>query len=150
MADGFELMVTLDSDILPSLIGKFGEAANLGLDAWSAETVQQGKSEAPVDTGGLRNSGYRISKVTNTYAEAATAFHAANPKAEASAEPPVPNLEAVVGFAAGYALPVHEGHHTASGSFVPANPFLGRASQTTAESLSRHVAHYVEALTGGA
>lgn len=146
MASGFTLEIVINRNILPSIAGEFGRAADLGLDAWAAETLQECKSNAPVATGGLRASGYRITPVTNTYGEAASAFVAANPKGSAAPPGPTGDHEAVVGFCADYALFVNNGHATRSGGFVVANPFFTSGVLAKQDKLSEHVAHYVDAL----
>lgn len=143
MGSGATFELSIERNVLPSIVGQFGKAADLGLDAWSAEMLQAAKSNSPYKTGGLRASGYRMTPVTNTYHEAAAAFTSANVKGN-PAPPPTfsPSAhEAVVGFCADYAMFVNNGtRHQA------ANPFFTSAIEATKGKLSEHVAHYVQAL----
>lgn len=121
MANGIEVTWTGNTD---EILAKLDRVIDLGLDKWAADTIQLADSAAPVRTGGLRASRYRISHITDEFASAVSAFQAANPKGRAGENPgPIPH-GVVLGFAADYAAAVNYGHHTSSGSFVEGNPFF--------------------------
>jgi len=107
------------------VLAQLDQAIDLGLDTWAADTIQLADSAAPVRTGGLRASRYRVSSITDEFASAVGAFMAANPKGEAAQHPgEAAHGVVIIGFAAGYAAAVDQGHHTRGGSFVAANPFF--------------------------
>jgi hypothetical protein len=145
MANGLSLEVVITKDILPNLVGQYGHAADLGLDAWAADTLQECKSNAPIKTGALRASGYRVSPVTNTYGEAAAAFSSRSSREGAAPQAHLEKHQAVAGFCAPYALFVNSGHHAGSG-FVPARPFFTNGILAKKDRLAFHITHYVKAL----
>jgi hypothetical protein len=131
MADSASMELVWETNRIPEFVGKMAEASALGLDTWAGETLQEADAAAPTDTGGLRASRYRITALTNEFGSATSAFTARNPKGHPASEPQVDVAggEVAIGYAAGYARPVNDGHHTRSGGFVAANPFFDNAVQ---------------------
>lgn len=128
MANGVEVVWVVNR--FAEVIAKVDLAVDLGLDTWAAEVEQAAAAIAPYETGGLRASRYRVSPITDEFATAVAAFLAQNPKGEPDTHPGAAKHGSVtVGFAAGYAAYVDQGHHTPSGSFVSANPFFSSTVQ---------------------
>lgn len=125
------------------------KAVDLGLDTWAADTIQLADSAAPIRTGGLRASRYRVSSITNEFGSAVAAFYSANPRGEAGADPgEAQHGSVILGFAAGYAAAVDQGHHTRSGSFVPANPFFTSTVQAQIPRLPEALANAFKKVIG--
>jgi hypothetical protein len=80
---------------------------------------------SPVDTGFMASSVYSITpKYGSTYGTMGT------PPGDSYALPPIAPggpYDSTVGVAANYAVYVNYGHHTRSGSYVPAQPFFDQA-----------------------
>lgn len=126
-------------------------AVALGVDRALAQVEQDATATAPFASGALRASRYRITMLTNEFAAAVSAMQARNPKAEPSAMPAVDVAHGAgaVGFAADYAVPVHDGHHTRSGGFVPARPWLAEAAAANRRLISQAVGNSLAALVRG-
>ncbi len=134
---------------LPQIIAGLRDATLLGLDHAAATLEQEAAAEAPVLSGALRASHYRITPVHDGYDAAVGAMTSANPKAMESGRPPVEGDTAIVGFAAHYAVYVHDGHHTRSGSWVPGQPFLLEPAQRMQGELAGIVMQDVQSFLQG-
>jgi HK97 gp10 family phage protein len=111
--------ITFQYNHLPQLQKELGERVILALDKGAAIIESESKAAAPFASGALRASGFRISAVHNDYAAAVTAMEARNPSAQATLPPHTEKNEVVIGFAADYAIFVHDGTHSMAG-----RPFL--------------------------
>lgn len=146
MADGYELLVKYNR--IPAILKGLDRACALGIDRFTADVLQASIADTPTDTGGLRASGFRITEVFNNYGSAVGAMQSRNPKAQAIDEPSRDKNGGLVGFAADYARPVHDGHHTRSGGFVAAQPFLQPHWDANKTNLTRYVGDYIRKLAG--
>jgi len=146
MAGEVEFSLSFEVNHIEEFLTRMGEAVDRGLDTWAGETVLEADGNAPTDTGGMRASRYRITPITNEFANAVAAFNSANPTGDASSEPAVAvsEHEAAIGFAAGYARFVNDGHHAPSGVFVPAQPFFTSATEAHLPLLSDKVSAEVD------
>lgn len=136
MADS-EFSLTFDTNNIARYVEALGKATDLGLDTWCEKTVQQADAAAPVASGHLRESRYVISALRNEFRGD-----------EGVVEPAVAvgEHEAALGFGASYARYVNDGHHTASGSFVAANPFFDSATQGNLGTLADEVADKINGI----
>lgn len=124
---------------LPEIVAGLAASTELGTDEGLKIVEQAVKDGAPVETGALQASVYRITSTTNEYASAVSDMSSLNPKANEAGEPPVGPGEGVVGVAADYGVWVNDGHFTASGSYVPANPFFTQALEATQDQIVESV-----------
>lgn len=133
---------------LPEFAAGFLDAINHGLDAGLARVEEDARAAAPVATGALAASGYRITPITNDYQDAVSAMQSANGDAQPSEGTDLSQTtgEGLVGFAADYAIFVHDGHHTRDGSFVAGRPFLSQAEEMDAEYVAEQIAQAVNDL----
>lgn len=133
---------------LPEFIAGFADALNRGLDAGLARVEEDARAGAPVATGALAASGYRVTPITNDYQEAVSAMQSANGDAQPSGGTDLSQVdgEGMVGFAADYAIFVHDGHHTRSGTFVAGRPFLSQAEEADAEYVAEQIVQAVNEL----
>lgn len=119
MADRVTTGITFQYNHLPQLRRELGQRVILALDRGAAIIESESKAAAPFLSGALRASGFRISAVHNDYAAAVSAMSSRNPNAQATIPPHVDKNEVVIGFAADYAIFVHDGTHSMIG-----RPFL--------------------------
>lgn len=124
---------------LPGLAKDIKRLVVVATDHVSGDIQQLAKSGAPVKTGALRASGYRLTPLHNDYGLAVQRMQKLNPKAVAL-PPPIQESavrasgDCYVGFAANYARYVHDGTHLMAG-----RPFLQQALETNRPTLQRYI-----------
>jgi hypothetical protein len=148
VADSASMTLVVVRDRIPELRAKLTAAGELGLDKITSEIEQQADAAAPTRTGGLRASRFRITGLTDEFGSAVGALMSRNPKATAISNPGRPGHGAVVGFAAGYARAVNDGHHTRSGSFVAGRPFFTSAVEANREKVRQFVIDQINEAIG--
>ncbi len=85
------------------------------------------QANAPVDTGFMRDSVYYVTP------DGASSYGNAEPSNDDAyllpEETPANDMQGLVGVAGNYGEFVNYGHHTRSGSYVPAQPFFDQAME---------------------
>lgn len=102
------------------------------------EIATDARGLAPVDTGFMSNSIY-VSTVDDSTYDAGNI----SPPGDSYLLPeefPPDDMSAVVGVAANYGIYVEMGHHTANGSYVPAQPYFTPALEWGRRSLDAELA----------
>jgi len=111
----------LASELKPSL--------QKGLQTTGVQMVANIQANAPRRTGFMADNVYVSGPLVSTYGAGGSPS-----SDEAYLLPevtPQDEYSAIVGAAADYSIWVNFGHHTRSGSFVPANPFFDRGVEQT-------------------
>ncbi len=124
---------------IPDLIKNLPTAVDKALDKGAALIEGAAKANAPVLTGALRASGYRITPLTNDYDANVAQAEGLNPDMQAEEPGYVGPHEAVVGFAAHYAGYVHDGTARMAG-----RPFLMEATERYREEVAQLIATAIE------
>lgn len=120
---------------LPEIAAGLTVSTELGVDSGLAIVEQAVKDNAPTATGALQASVYRMTRDTDEYDGAVAEMESLNPRALASERPDRSGGEGILGVAADYAAPVNDGHVTANGGFVAANPFFTQAVESNQEKI---------------
>jgi hypothetical protein len=120
MADGASFELITEYSRIPEVIVGLQAAVNAGLSLWAQAVITLAQAQCPVETGTLRDSAYS--------------------QVEAGG--------VTLGFSAPYAAYVDQGHHTRSGSWVPANPFFSSAIQALQDQVGPMCAPAIQALVG--
>lgn len=95
----------------PQIIEALQEGAKVAVRRVAQDLTQQANDSAPYDTGALAASGYYVASDISTYGQAVSAAQGANEHAEMLPEVSHPDseTEAIIAYAANYALYVHDG-----------------------------------------
>lgn len=131
---------------LPAISHSLASSTELGVDSGLAIVEQEVKDNTPVATGALQASVYRITRNTDEYDEAAAEMESLNPAAYATPRPDRADGEGILGVAANYAAPVNDGHHTANGNFVAANPFFTQTLESSEQTIIDEARKAIEAM----
>ncbi len=121
---GEALSLHINFNHIPNLLRGLPTAVALELDRVASRIEQQSKANAPVRTGALRASGFRITPVYNDYSSAVSGALRCNPRVHFGMPPATYARDtATIGHAVDYAQAVHDGSRGR-----PANPFLWQAA----------------------
>ena len=111
------------------LAAKLKPSLQKGLQATGEQAVSFIQGNAPRRSGFMADNVYCSGPLQSTYGAGGSP---SNDDAYLLPEVSPPNdMTAIVGAAANYSIFVDMGHHTRSGSFVPANPFFDRGVEQT-------------------
>lgn len=134
------LAYTIQFDYLDEFAGALPDAVAQALDKGAELIEMEAKSNAPVRTGALRASGFRITDLHNDFAANAAEAAALNPYFEAESEPGHEKGEVTIGFSADYAAFVHDGTSGQAG-----NPFFMSALERNYDTVLDMVGKAIEA-----
>lgn len=113
----------------PELAQALKPSLQKGLQATGVLMVGNIQGNAPRRTGFMADNVYVSGPLGSTYGAGGSP---SNDEAYLLPEvAPPDDMTAIVGAAANYSIFVDMGHHTRSGSFVPANPFFDRGVEQT-------------------
>lgn len=124
----------------PQIADQLDKALSQAVRKTAFDLQAAAASNAPVDTGYLRNSIYVKTSQDSTYS--------GGDKDLPEVESPPDDKTAYVAVGAYYGVYVNYGHHTRSGSFVPAQPFWEPAVDATQASFEAALSA-IESQLGG-
>jgi HK97 gp10 family phage protein len=124
---------------LPMLIAALVDKAGEGLEEGAQALLDAARPNVPVITGALRDSGYIITSNTDTYDDAVNAAASDNPGMEFTQKPSIEHNQAIIGYAANYAIFVHDGT-----MYMAGNPFLLDAANRTSDKFADGMKAFVE------
>lgn len=137
--------VTVVMDRIPVIIEALREGAKVAVRQVAKEITDEANNSAPFDTGVLAASGYYVASDVSTYGQAvasATGIDQRDMLDEIT--PPESPTEAIIGYAASYAIFVHDGSRNVAG-----RPWLAQAAEGARERVTQKVADTIKKAVEG-
>lgn len=119
-----------------------------GVTKTAHDVVSNYSATAPRDTGDMADSGYVVTTKENTYGDVGGPSHD-GAYLLPCVETPTDDVTAYAAVAMNYAIFVELGHHTRSGSFVPAQPAFYPAVDAAGNTFATNLVDGIAAKIGG-